>query len=70
MEFIPGTRRTHQAIYEKFEDAKRVMRTINQRRRKIQLPKEKGKEDKTIHRKLKINQHEPNKKLGVNSGAP
>jgi len=26
MEFIPGTRRTHQAIYEKFEDAKRVMR--------------------------------------------
>jgi len=25
---------------------------------------------KTLHRKLKIEQHEPHKKLGMNSGAP
>jgi hypothetical protein len=67
---------------EKFEDTKEVIksrqskdRQYNGQKKKdktIQWPTEKkGQKDcKTLHRKLKIKQHEPHEKTGVKSGAP
>ena len=52
-----------------FEDTIEVIRS---RKQTIQWPKEKGQTPiyKTLHRKLKTDQHEPHKQPGVNSGAP
>ena len=56
--------------YEKFEDTKGVIRSRNLNT--IQRPKEKvqTKTYETLHGKLKMEQHEPLLKPGVNSGAP
>ena len=57
---------------KKFEDTKDVIRSRISKNRQIQWQKEKGQTMiyKTLHRKLRIEQHEPQYKAGVNSGVP
>ena len=57
---------------EKVEDTNEVTRSHKSKDRQHhgQMKKDKQRSKKTLHRKLKIEQHELHVKLGVNSGAP
>jgi hypothetical protein len=65
---------SHQINTQEFEDTKGVIRTINWRRTDNTMSKRKRTKGhttiyKTLHRKLKTQQHEPFYKPKVNSGA-
>ena len=60
---------------ERFEDSKVVTRSRKSKDRQCNGQREKNTKGqtmiyKTLHKNLKIEQHEPNYKLWVNSGAP
>jgi hypothetical protein len=53
MEFIPETRRAHQAIYDKFEDAKRIMRNRKSKKAENSTAKRKREKGQNTSQKTK-----------------
>ena len=53
MEFIPGTRRIHQAIYDKFEDTKREMRNHKSKKSENSTAKRKRERGQNTSQKTK-----------------